>query len=381
MKMRNLLFLLTAVVMTACVGNQVAEGIMTVDLNKDYPEKEIILQDFMDVEYVPLESSDEFITRAAVKDVGEKYFVLENNGKLLLFDRHTGKGIRVIDHKGQGAEEYTNAYKVVLDEANDEIFVNDAGTHKICVYDLEGNFKRAFHHPEEHHFLDMTAFDEKTMICYDEQVYMDYATPPTEKHSYHYLISKQDGSIVQEIKVPYEQLSVPMLMIGDMVSVTFVRTTVPLHDDMLIIENSADSIYRFTRKAHKLEPFMTKIASTDPERLMTIGTVTPHYCFFEVIDKTFDQSTGRSFPNCSFVYDRQTHEIFKSVVLNADFTVPEKVNMVRLAMNGKIACIQTLEPHRLMEAYEKGELKGRLKDIASQLNEDSNPVIMVMTER
>ena len=380
MKMRNLLFLFTAVVMTACVGNQVAEGIMTVDLNKDYPEKEIILQDFMNVEYVPLESSDEFITRAAVKAVGEKYFVLENN-KLLLFDRHTGKGIRVIDHKGQGAEEYTFAYRVVLDEANDELFVNDAGTHQICVYDLEGNFKRAFNHPEGHHFLDMTAFDDKTMICYDEQVYMDYASPPTEKHTFHYMISKQDGSIVQEIKVPYEQLNVPMLMIDDMVSMTFVRTTVPLQDDMLIIENSADSIYLFTRKEQKLEPFMAKIASTDPERLMTIGTVTPHYCFFEVIDKTFDQSTGRSFPNRSFVYDRQTHEIFKSKVLNTDFIESEPVGMVRLAMNGKIACIQTLEPHKLIEAYEKGELKGKLKDIASQLNEDSNPVIMVMTEK
>ena len=297
-------------IISACTDRQDAEGIMTVDLNRDYPEKQYILQDFMNVEYVPLESSDAFITRAAVRAVGEKYFVLENSGKLLLFDRHTGKGIRVIDHKGQGAEEYTNAYKVEIDEAKDELFVNDSGTYKICVYDLEGNFKRAFNHPEGHQFIDVTIFDDETMICYDEQVYLDYATPPTEKHSYHYLISKQDGSIVREIKVPYEKLNVPMLMVGDMVSMTFVNTMVPLHDDMLIIENSADSIYRFTRKAHKLEPFMAKIASTDPERLMTIGTVTPHYCFFEVVDKTFDQSTNRSFPNYSFVYDRQTHEIF-----------------------------------------------------------------------
>jgi hypothetical protein len=33
--------------------------------------------------------------------------------------------------------------------------------------------------------------------------------------------------------------------------------------------------------------------------------------------------------------------------------------------------------YELVEAYEKGGLKGKLKEIAAELNEESNPVIML----
>ena len=47
----------------------------------------------------------------------------------------------------------------------------------------------------------------------------------------------------------------------------------------------------------------------------------------------------------------------------------------------EIAFCQKLEALDLVEAYEKGELKGRLKEIAATLNEDSNPVIMLMKNK
>ena len=38
-------------------------GIITVDVHADYPEKKLMLQDILEVEYIPLETSDEFITQ------------------------------------------------------------------------------------------------------------------------------------------------------------------------------------------------------------------------------------------------------------------------------------------------------------------------------
>ncbi|MGL5563912.1 MAG: 6-bladed beta-propeller, partial [Tannerellaceae bacterium] len=38
---------------------------------------------------------------------------------------------------------------------------------------------------------------------------------------------------------------------------------------------------------------------------------------------------------------------------------------------------QSLQAHQLVEAYEKGELKGKLNEIAAQLEEESNPVIIL----
>ena len=49
--------------------------------------------------------------------------------------------------------------------------------------------------------------------------------------------------------------------------------------------------------------------------------------------------------------------------------------------NSEIAFWQKMEPHELIEAYAKGQLKGKLKDIAAELQEDSNPVIMLVKYR
>jgi hypothetical protein len=43
--------------------------------------------------------------------------------------------------------------------------------------------------------------------------------------------------------------------------------------------------------------------------------------------------------------------------------------------------MKRLEAPDLIEAYEKGELKGRLKEIAATLDEESNAVIMLAKYR
>lgn len=42
---------------------------------------------------------------------------------------------------------------------------------------------------------------------------------------------------------------------------------------------------------------------------------------------------------------------------------------------------QSLEAASLIEAHEKGQLKGRLKEIAAGLDEESNAVIMLVKYR
>ncbi len=55
----SIVILLT--VMAGCgKGKQSTSDFVTVDVTKNYPSKELILQDFMDVEYIVLETTDEF---------------------------------------------------------------------------------------------------------------------------------------------------------------------------------------------------------------------------------------------------------------------------------------------------------------------------------
>lgn len=169
----NWIWILVALFLFGCGDGKQKEsdGLITVDVSKSYPKKELILQDLFDIEYVPLETTDEFITTGNVRAVGEKIIVTKNNGRLdgdiFLFDRTTGKGILHFDHLGQGGEDYTNILEILLDEKQGEIFVNNHYSRKVVVYDLEGNFKRSWKHNSDTFYDQIGCFDEDYLICHD----------------------------------------------------------------------------------------------------------------------------------------------------------------------------------------------------------------------
>ena len=96
MKRANILLTALLLTLAGCSGGkQSADDLITIDVSKSYPKKELILQDFMDVEYIPLETNDEFLTQGAVQDVGKEYLLVKNrnnDGDIFIFDRKTGKG-------------------------------------------------------------------------------------------------------------------------------------------------------------------------------------------------------------------------------------------------------------------------------------------------
>ena len=79
-------------VMAGCGGSkQSTDDVIIVDVTKSYPAKELILQDFMDVEYIPLETNDEFVTQGEVLAVGKEIMLVKNyrsDGDIFVFDRN-----------------------------------------------------------------------------------------------------------------------------------------------------------------------------------------------------------------------------------------------------------------------------------------------------
>ena len=49
------LTLLSLMGMFGCKQQETVEALMTLDVKADYPEKEWVVQDFLDVEYIPLD--------------------------------------------------------------------------------------------------------------------------------------------------------------------------------------------------------------------------------------------------------------------------------------------------------------------------------------
>lgn len=84
------------------------------------------------------------------------------------------------------------------------------------------------------------------------------------------------------------------------------------------------------------------------------------------------------------MYDRQEKKISEYTVYNDDFTnkrpvknLVDEILTLTVVNNNEIAFMEKIEAYELIEAYGEGKLKGKLKEIAAELDEDSNPVIML----
>jgi len=104
----------------------------------------------------------------------------------------------------------------------------------------------------------------------------------------------------------------------------------------------------------------------------------------EIVKKDFDPVT-KTMSSTDLLYDRQKNALFEYEVYNIDYAEKKCISFSPLnttigprPLNDEIASWQVLEAYQLVDDYEKGQLKGRLKEIASKLDEEDNPVIMLI---
>lgn len=373
-------------VMTGCGGSHSSiDDFITVDINESYStKKELVLQDFMDVEYIPLETNDEFINQGCVEAVGKKFIVVTNyshDGNIYIYDR-SGKAIRKINRKGQGGEEYTFILSITLDEENNEIFINDHYAKKIKVYDLEGNFKRSFKQKTEgdsQYYGQIFNYDKENLICYDE---INAEIP-------FLLVSKQDGSITKEIRPSFKEKKYFFQVLRMENSTrcagpgSYSRIT-PFNDNWILLEPSSDTIYTLMPDC-SLRPFIVRtppIHSMNPEVFLIPRLISNRYYFMESIKNVYDFRKEEGFPKTYFVYDTQEKEFSRYIIYNGDYTYKNEFYMVMLTpINTQGELWATINAFELCQDYKKGKLKGKLKEVAATLEEDDNRVVMLVKSK
>lgn len=382
------ILILTLFVMTGCGGGKQSgtpgDDIITVDITASYPKKELILQDFMDVEYITLETNDDFVHQGFVQCIGKEIIIVKNyndDGDIFVYDR-TGKALRKINRKGQGGEEYTNIYQITLDEDKGEMFINDIFAKKMIVYDLYGNFKRSFRHHEgggSLFYTDVFNYDSDQLICYDAY---------NEEIPF-VLISKQDGNVAKEIKIPFKEKKFlrQYRQEGEMtygVGPGPYRAISPFKGDWILLEFSSDTVYQFLPD-YSLRPFLIRtpsLVSMDPEEFFILRFFSDRYFFMETIKNVYDFDKADGFPRTFFMYDRQEKAFFRYIIHNGDFSFKKEVYMnVLRPVNHEIESWQTLESHQLVGFYKRGRLKGKLEEIAADLDNESNPVLMLVKHK
>lgn len=389
MKRINAFLMIILFAITGCKQSNIqSDEFITVDVTVSYPKKELILQDFMDVEYISLETNDDFLCQGLLQAIGENIILVRNrinDGNIFIFDRK-GKGLKKINCLGQGAEEYTNILGITLDENNDEMFVNDHSLRKILVYDLDGKFKRSFKHNEDTMYDVIYNFDRENLICHDNFCSDDGIV---NKESF-MIISKQDGSITKKIKIPIKEKKVIWITLKDEANnMTYSSAPssyypiIPYLDNWILVEPSSDTVFKFLQN-YSMSPFIVRtpsIQSMDPEVFLFLSILTDRYYFVETVKKVYDFGIDSGFPSVDLMYDKQEKSIFEYVVYNDDYSNKKEVYMKSRLVNHEIATWQLLEAHKLVMAYEKGELKGKLKEVAAGLEEESNPVIMLVKHK
>lgn len=383
MKIQNLILVFILLVVAGCGKNkQQADDLITVDVTTNYPKKELVLQDFMDVEYIALETTDEFLTQGLVRDVGKEYLLVtnrNNDGDIFLFDRKTGKGVRKINRQGQGAEEYTRMNEVVLDEGNGEIFVKSQG-NKILVYDAYGGFKRCLNLDRE--VSSILDYDKYNLICYDMSDY--HSKGKDRSKSYHIIISKQDGSVTREIFIPFKTINTPIVADGDRFVASYSYPIRLSHDAWTLVETSSDTLYHYVSDG-TLHPFIVRTPSAhtmQPEVFLYMGISTDRYHFMQTLKNVFNFEKGNGFYTDELVYDKEEKAIFQVAVYNDDYAEKRTVAMTAKSINREIENATSLNASRLVEIYKKGQLNdGKLKEIASKLDEEDNPVIMLVKQK
>ena len=98
----------------------------------------------MDVEYIALESTDEFLCQGIVQAIGKEIILVKNvinDGDIFIFDRN-GKGLRKFNRKGQGSEEYIFNLSAFVDDNSGEIYIDEI-IRNVLVYDFQGIFLKS----------------------------------------------------------------------------------------------------------------------------------------------------------------------------------------------------------------------------------------------
>ena len=369
------------VVMAGCGGGkQPSNDYITFDVTKSYLAKELILQDFMDVEYVALETTDDFLTQGSILDIGKEIILVRNNtndGDIFVYDRN-GKGLRKFNRMGQGPEDYGNlsGCYITLDEENNEIIVSNFMNGQNTVYDLYGNFARRF--SQNTRYATLRNFDREFLI--GKETFVRFDETATESLPFA-ILAKKDGSMVHDIRIRFEKAINPRISPPDGGFIVLLDLStnliIPFRDSWIFAEFSSDTIYRLLPD-FSLTPFIVRtpsVHSTNPEILCLPILFTDRYCFLE----TFKRESG--FSKTKLMYDRQENIMYNYTVINDDYSTKNTVEFLTFNSNQTIAFWQKLEAYQLIELNQKGELKGKLKEIAVTLDEDDNPVIMLVKHK
>ena len=355
-----------------------------------YSEKKIILQDIADIEYIPLESSnDVLLTFPTIKYLSDKYIVAINGsrGEVFTFSRE-GKIVSHFNRKGRGSQEYNTIHSIAFDERAEEFYISDPSSSepKIQVYSKEGDYLRSLKFTERLR-LQIYNSDDQTLFAYDESGLLDDSY---KKNPYLY-ISKKDGEILSELDIDFParysstknlQVTAPNGRVGIQPFALKVWSNPSDGENLIIADISTDTIYQLT-PTKRLIPLITRTPSvhdSEPRIVLTPELKTDKFIVLYKTTLDFEMvMSQQTYPIEVLICDFTTHQVNQPDFINSDFaSYSVEFSETTLPQNTGLYAIDAIT---LITANERDRLSGKLKEIASSLKEDDNPVVVYVKFR
>lgn len=377
--------MLMAMVLLACLGalaqNKTGKNVPEVDVTQAKRFAPLKVSEKATVEFIPLETNADFLldrVAEALINVTENYIVTVNitEGKLFVFSRQ-GKALHTFCRKGQGPEEFVYPIAVRVDEKSKEIFVLDY--KKVQVYSLTGKYKRSLNIPENVKIGSMFNYDDKHLICYDNHNLDRQGEKVTEQPFF--LFSKKDGKITRIPLTIQNRIGQSMYIERDgkkmVVTMNNIAPMVKNGDEVVLSDMGSDVVYLY--KKGKVTPLLKRNPGTmdfNPRSAMGVVMKLGDIVWLREVKK---EVKGPRPDINMLTYDVSTGEVNNLVLWDdVNFTNPYSVQSRNERQELPYNCTAAnFQPDYLKKLNEQGHLTGRLKELAEEMLEDDNPLLIL----
>ena len=362
---------------------QTASELLVADKNVDCPTQEIYLEDIADVDYIPLVTTDSILVNDyPPESVTPEGIAVRGGqpGELLLLDPTGQKLVGRVCRCGQGPEEYTVIYRCVVDWQQREVYIADY-TH-LKAYDFAGNYLRTLLTKEEIPMLDIRNLNVDQLLCARERENCEKPYRP------YFTLSKADGRVdtLTSIELPRFIASNRTVLSNDGRSYNahaFLPLLVGCADRMWLTALALDTIFQINPDRSLLPVMAPLRAPTRDEEapLLHFRGMNDRYIWLSWVRRNVTvqlehMEAGMREDLKIYMYDRKAQTwcepVYRCRAWNGFeqryiFTDPLPYGYGLVMLNAM----------DLVEAYQNDELADeRLRQIASTLREDDNPVLM-----
>ena len=362
------------------------QGLVTLDVTKDYPEKKIVLQDLADVKYIPLETKKNALlpnSAGCLGYVSDSLIVARTSDNEIVLFNGDGSVRSSFRHVGQGSKEYQYIIGMAVDPKAQEIFIVDyLLKYRMQVYSFTGQYKRTLPIPYKMILNSLQDFSADCLLACD----MDVNQGISNRAKPYMLLSKKTGEIVKELDIHFtkrmsNRMSKPF---GENQTISAALGYDPIvrcEDSYVIGDLSADTIYTYTPQG-VLSPMLVRtppVLSMETPKVLLPDYRAGSYFFFYLVDFEFDFETRTGFPDKYMVYDYAAGNTYVCKLVNRDCEEQE----IQLGDGGvtnkawNTACY-TIPSSMLIEQSEAGKVHGPLKEIAAGRTDDDNPVLAIV---